>query len=74
MPPQAYGIVTDLSHLQQRLVELTTTSGGPTHATVTVPAATLAAGAATADSSAASTPVAALPVVPAVTGTCALVS
>ncbi|KAG0426265.1 hypothetical protein HPB47_026621 [Ixodes persulcatus] len=44
MPPQAYGIVTDLSHLQQRLVELTTTSGGPTHATVTVPAATLAAG------------------------------
>ncbi|KAM7294776.1 hypothetical protein ISCGN_024281 [Ixodes scapularis] len=72
MPPQAYGIVTDLSHLQQRLVELTTTSGGPTHATVTVPAATLAAGAATADSSAASTPVAALPVVPVVAGTCAL--
>ncbi|CAN8005806.1 unnamed protein product [Ixodes pacificus] len=61
MPPQAYGIVTDLSHLQQRLVELTTTSGGPTHATVTVPAATSAAGAATVDSSAASTPVAALP-------------
>ncbi|CAN8001673.1 unnamed protein product, partial [Ixodes hexagonus] len=50
MPPQAYGVVMDLSHLQQKLVELTTTtttSGAATHATVTVPAGTPVAAVAT---------------------------
>lgn len=71
MPPQAYGVVTDLSHLQQKLVELTTVSGSgvtPLHAPAPVVAQAVASVVAPSESVIPPTVAAVVPLLPVGTG------